>query len=157
MAIHHFGGRSCFWGFIDGILNANCGPILDQEQYYSGHKRKHGYKYQAVVTPDGLVSSLMAPFVGRRGAWKMVECSGLVEKPRAVNGGRRPARALYLYGDPAYSTVYGIMGPYKNYPSRPQTPAQNKFNKAMSRLRIEENTGLPFTKISGPGMAFIST
>lgn len=96
MAIHHFGGGSCFWGFIDGTLNATCRPLVDQEQYYSGHKRKHGYKYQAVVTPDGLVSSLMGPFIGRRGDWKMVECSGLVEKLRAVNGARRPARALYL-------------------------------------------------------------
>lgn len=79
----------------------------------------------------------MGPFIGRRGDWKMVECSVLVKKLRAINGGRRPARALYLYGDP----VYGIMGPYKNYPSRPRTPAQNKFNKAMSRLRIEVEHG----------------
>ena len=71
----------------------------------------------------------------------MVEYSGLADRLRTVNGGRRPAHALYLYGDPAYSTVYGIMGPYKNYPSRPRTVAQNKFNKAMSRLRIEVEHG----------------
>ena len=141
MAIHNFGGGSCFWGFIDGTLNATCRPVLDQEQFYSGHKRKHGYKFQSIVTPDGLVSSLMGPFIGRRGDWKMVEISGLVEKLRAVNGGRRPAHALYLYGDPAYCTVYGIMGPYKNYLGRPQTSAQEKFNKAMSRLRIEVEHG----------------
>lgn len=118
MAIHQFGGGSCFWGFIDGTLNATCRPVVDQEQFYSGHKRKHGYKFQLVVTPDGLVSSLMGPFIGRRGDWRMVEDSGIVEKLREVNGGRRPAHALYLYGDPAYCTVYGIMGPYKNYPLR---------------------------------------
>ena len=110
---------------------------MDQQQFYSGHKRKHGYKFQSVVTPDGLVSSLMGPFIGRRGDWKMVELSGLDQKLRAVNQGRRPALALYLYGDPAYSTVYGIMGPYENYPNRPRTAARNRFNKAMSRLRIE--------------------
>ena len=65
MAIHHMGGGSCFWGFIDGTLNATCRPVLDQEEFYSGHKRKHGYKYQAIVTPDGLVSSLMGPFIGK--------------------------------------------------------------------------------------------
>ena len=30
MAIHNLGGGSCFWGFIDGTLNATCRPILDQ-------------------------------------------------------------------------------------------------------------------------------
>ncbi len=29
MAIHHFGGGSSFWGFIDGTLNATCRPVLD--------------------------------------------------------------------------------------------------------------------------------
>lgn len=64
-----------------------------------------------------------------------------MEKLREVNGGRQPAHALYLYGDPAYCTVYGIMESYKNYPGRPQTPVQEKFNKAMSRLRIEVEHG----------------
>lgn len=67
MPIYHLGGGSCFWGVIDGTLNATCRPVIDQEQFYSGHKRKHGYKYHSIVTPDGLVSSLMGPFIGRRG------------------------------------------------------------------------------------------
>ena len=93
------------------------------------------------MTPDGRVSSLMGPFIECRGDWKIVEMSGLVKKLREVNGGRRPAHALYLYEDPAYCTVYGIMGPYKNYPGRPRTPAQEKFNKAISKLRIEVEHG----------------
>lgn len=75
LAIHNFGGGHSFWGFIDGTLNATCRPIIDQQEFYSGHKRKHGYKYQSVVSPDGLVSSLMGPFIGRRGDWKMVALS----------------------------------------------------------------------------------
>lgn len=67
MAIHNFGESFCFWGFIDGTLNATCRPVLDQEQFYLGHKRKHGYKFQSIVTPDGLVSSLMRPFIGHWG------------------------------------------------------------------------------------------
>lgn len=96
---------SCFWDFIDETLNTTCCPILDQEKFYSGYKKKHGYKYQAIVTPDELVSSLMRPFIGRRGDKKMVEYSGLADKLRTVNGKRQPAHALYLYGDPAYSTM----------------------------------------------------
>lgn len=71
----------------------------------------------------------------------MVELSGLEAKLRAINAGRRPAMALYLYGDPAYSTVYSIMGPYKNYPNYPRTAAYDRFNKAISRLRIEVEHG----------------
>lgn len=82
LAIHSLGGGHCFWGFIDGTLNATCRPDLDQQEFYSGHKRKHGYKFQSVVTPDGLVSSLMGPFIGLRGDWKMVELSGVEAKLR---------------------------------------------------------------------------
>ena len=71
----------------------------------------------------------------------MVELSGLEARLRAINAGRPPAMVLYLYGDPAYSTIYGIMGPYRNYPNRPRTPAHDQFNKAMSRLRIEVEHG----------------
>lgn len=67
MAIHALGGGHCFWGFIDGTLNAIYRPVVDQQQFYLGYKRKHGYKYQLIVTPNGLVSSLMGPFIGCRG------------------------------------------------------------------------------------------
>ena len=30
MAIHNLGGGYCFWGFIDGTLNATCRPVVDQ-------------------------------------------------------------------------------------------------------------------------------
>ena len=67
LAIHRLGGGHCFWGFIDGTLNATCRPVVDQCQFYSGHKRKHGYKFQSIVTLDGLMSSLMGPFLGSEG------------------------------------------------------------------------------------------
>lgn len=59
---------------------------------------------------------------------------GIVEKLKEVNSDWWPAHALYLYGDLAYYIVYRIMGLYNNYFSRPQTSAQNKFNKAISQL-----------------------
>lgn len=71
----------------------------------------------------------------------MVELLSLDKKQRAVNAGRRLAHALYLYSNPAYCTIYGIMGPYKNYPNCPKTSAQDKFNKVMSRLCIEVEHG----------------
>lgn len=64
----------------------------------------------------------------------MVELSGLAEKLRLVNGGWCLAHTIYLYRDQAYYTIYGIIGPYKNYPEKPQIPVQEKFNKAIARL-----------------------
>lgn len=29
LAIHRLGGEHCFWGFIDGTLNATCRPVVD--------------------------------------------------------------------------------------------------------------------------------
>ncbi len=136
------GAGFCFWGFINGTFNATCRPIiLDQEQFYLRHKRKQGYKYQVIVTSDGLASSLIGSFIGQRGNWKMVEESSLAAKLQAVNRGCQPIYALYLYGNPAYTTIYGIMGPYKNYLSHSCTLAQEQFNKIMSRLQIEVEYG----------------
>lgn len=141
LAIHNLGGGHYFWGFINRTLNPSCRPVLDQRQFYLGHKRKHSYKYQSIVTLDGLVSSLIGLFTIRQGNWRMVELSGLEAKLCAVNQRRRPAMALYLYGDLVYATVYGIMEPYKNYPGRPRTPAHNRFNKWMSKLPIKVEHG----------------
>lgn len=33
LAIHRLGGGHCFWGFIDGTLNATCRPVVDQRQF----------------------------------------------------------------------------------------------------------------------------
>ena len=111
--------------------------MIDQEQFYLGHKRKHDYKFQLIVILDALVFSLIGSFIGRRGDWKMVELLELHEKLKAINAEQRPARALYLYGDLAYCTIYGIIEPYRNYLNRLRTLAQDKFNKVMARLRIE--------------------
>ena len=86
----------------------------------------------------------------------MVELSGLEAKLRAINASRPPAMALCLYGNPAYSTIYGIMGLYQNYFNWPKTPAHNQFNKEMSRFRIEIKHGLLFIKIFEREMVFIS-
>jgi hypothetical protein len=45
--------RNC-WGFIDGRARAICRPSINQEKYFSGHKRHHCVKYQSVLCPDGI-------------------------------------------------------------------------------------------------------
>jgi DDE superfamily endonuclease len=53
--------------------------FVDQgnNKIYSGYKKQHGYKYQAVVCPDGLVAALSGPYEGRANDFYMVKDSKL--------------------------------------------------------------------------------
>jgi hypothetical protein len=64
-AIARKGGVDGIWGFIDGTMGAICRPMENQKLYYTGYKRLHAVKYQAILTPDGLISSLAGPYLGR--------------------------------------------------------------------------------------------
>jgi hypothetical protein len=71
---HDFG---CFWAFIDGTVRPMCHPCSDdiQRAFYNGHHRVHAMKFQAVVTPDGLIASLMGPYRGNMNDRAMVRDS----------------------------------------------------------------------------------
>lgn len=71
----------------------------------------------------------------------MVEFSDMFEKLRVVNKCYWPIYTSYLYEDPAYSIVYSIMGPYKNYPQKSRIATEEKFNKTMAKLQIELEYG----------------
>jgi hypothetical protein len=52
------------WGFIDGTHVRVSRPDHDQDEVYSGQKKCHSLKYQAIATPDGLIAHLGGPFSG---------------------------------------------------------------------------------------------
>ena len=58
-----------FTGFIDGTLKVICRPSRYQRRWYSGYKKCHAVKFQAIVTSDGLISHLRGPFKGKLGGW----------------------------------------------------------------------------------------
>jgi hypothetical protein len=86
-AIHRIGGADGVWGFVDGTFRGYCRPTGNEEQraVYSGHKKLHGNNYQAIVTPDGLVSSLTGPYMGPTNDWTMWRRSGCEEAIREVS------------------------------------------------------------------------
>ncbi|KAE9055310.1 hypothetical protein PF007_g32361, partial [Phytophthora fragariae] len=55
----------CF-GFIDGTIRQTCRPVRFQDQLYSGHKRKHGIKFQNITMANGMIVSMFGPIEGRR-------------------------------------------------------------------------------------------
>ncbi|RPA99888.1 hypothetical protein L873DRAFT_1903797 [Choiromyces venosus 120613-1] len=64
------GGVKGVWGFIDGTMR---------------YKKCHGFKFQAVMTPDGILSCLAGPWLARQGDWSMFVDSGLAYHLRAIN------------------------------------------------------------------------
>jgi hypothetical protein len=122
------------WGFIDGTFQGFCRPKKNQEDWYSGHKKAHGLKYQGIVTPDGLVSSLVGPYPGPLNDWSMFRLSKVQSRLRKILAGRR---RLYLYGDPAYSRCFGIWAPFKHPAGWRYLPMEEQnFNTRLSRIRI---------------------
>ena len=57
--------RDCA-GFIDGTTISICRPGIDQEEYYSGHKRTHCLKFQNVLFPDGIIVFMDGAHMGSR-------------------------------------------------------------------------------------------
>ncbi len=62
--------------FTDGTFRPTCRPVQrpedaafrlsTQRPFYSGHKKRHGFKFQGVMLPNGLFASLHGSWVGRR-------------------------------------------------------------------------------------------
>ena len=119
-------GGDRIWGFIDRTFRPFCCPSVRQQMHYSGYKRCHGFKYQAIATPNGLISSLQGPYLGLANDWTIFLSSDL--QPKLQEVGLLPlsehllttlqiygdCEALYLYGDPAYHNTYGIIASYES-------------------------------------------
>ncbi|CAN7978213.1 unnamed protein product [Ixodes persulcatus] len=112
------------WAFIDGTARPICRPSEDQRQFFSGHKRVHALKYQALMCPNGLICELDGPYPGNRHD----AGNHLYEKLEDLNGDHQ----FVLYGDPAYPLRPLLMKPYGG---AKLTKEQEDFNAAMSTVR----------------------
>lgn len=117
-------------------MRAICRPMQNQRLYYSGYKKCHAIKFQAVTTPDGLISHLAGPCPGSKGDWGMYMSSGLQQRLRTINAAQNAEERFYLYGDPAYSVTYGIISAYKALSGQRLNPVLREVNALMSSLRI---------------------
>ena len=102
------------WGFLDGTFRPCARPISNQREMYSGHKRRHGMKYQAIMAPDGLFAHLSGPYSGRRHDQRMLEYSKLpILLPRVAvdTHGER----LNVYADRGYKHMACINSTFTRY------------------------------------------
>ena len=130
------GGPDNVWGFVDGTNRGIARPVEGQEDYYSGYKKHHSIKFQGLVTPDGLISHLGGPRLGRIGDWKFWIESGMPEILAKLFDGVGDAEKLWVYGDRAYSNSNGVIGAISRIGDRPLTRKEYEHNVAMSQYRI---------------------
>jgi hypothetical protein len=132
--IRRRGGGVGIWGFVDGTFRGFNRPTRRQRDYYSGHYHSHGFRYQAIVTPDGLVSSFIGPFHGRDNDWSIWQRSVV---PSKLDELLQPRERYYVYGDLAYHNHPGVMAPYKHrYGFRYLTAEQRASNRRLSKVRV---------------------
>ena len=128
------------WGFIDCTIHAMCHPTWFQCQGYSGHKKVHTLKYQAVVLVNGIITHLFGLEVGRHNDNHLLASSNLLQKcaEHAIhpNASQLPLHhhRFQLFGDPAYGISLLLMSPFAR---NQRTEEELEWNKAMASVRIE--------------------
>ncbi|KIJ36873.1 hypothetical protein M422DRAFT_106643, partial [Sphaerobolus stellatus SS14] len=149
-AFHGFGVPSAtIIALIDVTIHATCRPSFLQELAYTGYKKVHGMKFQALTVPNGLVAHLAGPYRAPQNDMGIYAESKLEQMmlEKAIQPGSSPEdpperRYFQIYGDSAYGLSPVMISPYMAIGEL--TPAQKEWNKAMGQVRIsvEHSFGL---------------
>lgn len=126
------------WGFIDCTIRRICRPSVFQRIVYSGYKKYHALKFQAVALPNGLIGHLYGPIEGRRADTGMLNDSGLLAECKQhafIEDGPGERSYFQLYGDAAYGLSEVLMCPYAG-PGE-HTAEEIEWNKQMGTVRID--------------------
>jgi len=119
-------------GFIDGTVRPIPKPTHLQGAVYNGKDRVHALKYQAFVTPDGMLHQLAGPWPGSRHDMHMLHRSELVRYmlslPPAPGGGQ-----FSCYADQGYAQGPCIETPYFDGAAN---AVHEAYNQAMASSRI---------------------
>ena len=130
-------GKPGIWGFVDGTIRGMCRPgTIKQRPWYTGYKKLHGFKFQAVTGPDGLVNSLAGPVSAALGDWALWHESGIEEELQRTFADIPDHAIPLIYGDPAYTGAYGVIGAFTRQPGQQLSEAEKQFNTTMSSVRI---------------------
>ncbi|KAJ3509517.1 hypothetical protein NLJ89_g5189 [Agrocybe chaxingu] len=134
------------WAFLDCTIRVMCRPSRHQRQAYSGYKKRHALKYQALKLPNGLIGHLYGPEVGRHNDNHLLTTSGLMDlcaqhaiRPGTTIDDLPQDHYLQVFGDPAYGNNYQLISPFSGVGER--TMEEKAWNEAMSAVRIEVEHG----------------
>ena len=132
--------------WLEEVYEYGAGTHDHQRPMDSGHKRVHDFKFQAVMTPDGIISHLGDPVVGSRGDSFTTRRLEEVILRHWEQAHLSQENWLFLYGDPPNTTDSNVtMGTFRKPPGAPRlSPEQELFNQEQSKLcvRVEHGFGL---------------
>lgn len=121
------------WGFVNGKVLAICHPSIHQQLAYNGYKKHHALKFQAVMTPDGLLGPVFGPVGGQRADGGVLAMSLLKEECQMHAHGT-DGQQLFLYGDSAYGLSKVIILNIQCV-GEELSDSEHEFNHLMSNLR----------------------
>lgn len=123
-------------GFLDGTFKHMCRPTDDQEAVYSGYKRGHGFNYQGLVFPDGMLGLLHGPHSGR-----LHDATTFFDAGLDVWLERHMPEDKRIYADKAYPLLPGLG---KAIRRAHLTPDEESWNASMNCARtcIEWSFGM---------------
>lgn len=98
---------------------------------FSGHYRAHGYRYQGIACPNGIIEHLWGPVEGRHHDCYLLWMSDVLDELRAFTD--ENDTPYYIYGDPAYPLNPHLLAPYKRLRL---TASETDFNRRYSSVRI---------------------
>jgi nuclease HARBI1 len=144
-AIYEAGApQETIFAFIDCTFNQMCRPTWWQRQAYTGHKKYHALKFQALCLPNGLFGHLFGPEEGRRNDNYLAEKSRVFEWARehAFREGADETtpivdRYYQIFGDPAYGMSPVLSSPFQGE----KTEEEQEWNYRMSGVRISVEHG----------------
>lgn len=125
------GSRNVF-GFIDGTVRPIPKPSYLQAAVYNGKDRVHAIKYQALVTPDGMLNQLAGPWPGARHDMHMLHQSKLREFVRDLPS-RADGTSFTVYADQGYAESPEVETPYFDGAAN---AIHEAINQAMASSRI---------------------
>lgn len=125
-------GSLDIFGFIDATVRPIPKPTYLQASVYNGKDRVHAIKYQALVTPDGMLHQLAGPWPGSRHDMHMLHKSKLHAYVRGLPL-RADGSSFAVYADQGYAESPEVKTPFFD-------GATNSFheaiNQAMASSRI---------------------
>lgn len=120
-------------GFFDGVTYEICRPTARvQRCMYSGHKKQHCYREQALILANGLIVSMFGPYKGASNDQELLNWSRILPVLDQVV----PPNYLF-YGDKGYTVTANtprLAVPFKGVAA--QAGQGQFFNTRMSKLRV---------------------
>ena len=125
-------GSNRVFGFIDGTVRPIPKPTYLQAAVYNGKDRVHAIKYQALVTPDGMLQQLAGPWPGSRHDMHMLHQSQLRAFVRSLPA-RGDGTSFVVYADQGYAESAEVETPYFDGAAN---AVHEGINQAMASSRI---------------------